>query len=771
MSETRFMGSTIRRREDPRLITGSATYVDDITLPGMLHLAILRSPHAHARITALDVSAARAHPGVAAVVTGEDLGGLMLSGEGSGDLEGAQPSEELAEKAPARPILARRIVRHAGEPVAAVVARSREEAQDALDLIAVEYEPLPAVVDAEAAAREGAPRVHAARRGNIVDGTRFTRGDAEAAFAGAEVTVSQRIVSQRMAPNPMEPRGVVAQVERGSGALTLWTSTQLAHGVRNRIVALFKLPESRVRVIAPEVGGAFGCKFGLYPEDALAAWCALRLQQPIKWIETRSESMLATNHGRGQVATISLAATREGAITGLRFKVIADLGAYGGTFLVDITNTMVTGCYDIPNVEAECLGAYTHKTFLASYRGAGRPEAAYYVERAIDLLARDLQMDPAEVRRKNFIPPSRFPYKTPGWATFDTGDYAVALDAAQRAIDYPALLAERDRLRAEGRIVGVGLASYVEICGFGWDTGSVRVEPGGSVTVYTGISPHGQGQETTFAQIVADVLGVDPEAVTVTHGDTQMGMGYGTGGSRGTAIGGAAVYKAAGQVREKMRQIAAHLLEAAPDDLELQSGAWSVQGVPGRAVSVAQIAQAAHTPAKLPQGMDPGLATTAAFDPGGTTAPFGTHIAFVEIARETGVVTVLRYVAADDCGAIISPQLVDGQVLGGVAQGIAQALYEELVYDEHGQLLTGTLMDYHLPRADQLPNATLVHTHTPTPLNPLGVKGIGEAATIGSTPAIVNAVHDALAPFGVRHVDMPLTPQKMWKTLSSVLRG
>ncbi|HWE61794.1 MAG TPA: molybdopterin cofactor-binding domain-containing protein, partial [Chloroflexota bacterium] len=398
----------------------------------------------------------------------------------------------------------------------------------------------------------------------------------------------------------------------------------------------------------------------------------------------------------------------------------------------------------------------------------GRPEATYYMERAVDLLARELQMDPADVRRKNFILPSQFPYKTPGWATFDTGEYATALTAAQQTIDYPALLAERDRLRREGRIVGVGLASYVEICGFGWETGSVRVEPGGSVTVYTGISPHGQGQETTFAQIVADVLGVAPDAVTVTHGDTQLGMGYGTGGSRGTAVGGAAVYKAACQVQDKMRQIAAHLLEAAPDDLALDDGAWSVQGVPGRAVTVAQIAQAAHTPARLPRDMDPGLAVTTAFDPGGTTAPFGTHIAFVEIDRDTGVVSVLRYVAADDCGTIISPQLVDGQVLGGIAQGISQALYEELVYDEDGHLLTGTLMDYHLPRAHQIPNAMLVHTHTPTPLNPLGVKGIGEAATIGSTPAMVNAVHDALAPFGVHHADMPFTPQKMWKILSGV---
>ena len=514
------------------------------------------------------------------------------------------------------------------------------------------------------------------------------RGDADAAFAGADVVVTQRMVSQRLAPNPLETRGVVATYERGSGALTVWTSTQWAHGVRDDLAALFKLPESRVRVIAPEVGGGFGCKFGLYPEDALAAWLAQRLGRPIKWIETRSESLLATNHGRGQEASVSLAAMRDGTITGLRCTVVGDLGAYGASFLTGITATMITGCYDIPNVQVDYLSAYTHKTFLAAYRGAGRPEAAYYVERTMDLLARELGIDPGELRRRNFIAPTAFPYKTHGWARFDTGDYSAALDAAQAAIDYPALLKERDRQRAAGHIVGVGMASYVEICGFGWDTGSVRVAPGGSVTVYTGVSPHGQGQETTFAQIVADVLGVSPDDVTVTHGDTQMGVGYGTGGSRGTAVGGAAVHKAAIEVREKMRQIAAHMLEASSEDLELQSGAWSVRGVPGRTVTVTQIATAAHDPGKLPAGMDPGLATTSSFNPGGTTAPFGTHIAFVEIDRDTGTIAVRRYVAADDCGNILSPVLVDGQVMGGVAQGLSQALFEELVYDEGGQLLT-----------------------------------------------------------------------------------
>jgi carbon-monoxide dehydrogenase large subunit len=756
------MGANIRRREDPRLMTGSATYIDDITLPGLLYLAFTRSPFAHARITAIDTTAASAHPDVFAVITGADLGGLLLSGGGGGENEGGQAGGEAV---PTRPILATTEVLHVGEMVAAVVAFTREAAEDGANLIEVDYETLPAVVDPEEASREGAPLVHANLGSNITGVSRMTRGDTAAAFADAEVTVSQRITSPRLAPNPMEPRGIVAQYERGSGVLTAWISTQGAHQERDALVELFKWPESKVRVIAPEVGGGFGCKVGLYPEYALAAWLTRKLSRPVKWIETRNESLVATNHGRGQVTELSLAATREGRITGLRLRVLGDIGAYGLAFLANITNTMITGCYDIPNVEAECLSVYTHKTFLAAYRGAGRPEAAYYIERLVDLLARDLGMDPAEIRRKNFLAPSSFPYQTHGWAWFDSGDYAVALDAALQAVEYPALLAERDRRRADGRLVGVGLASYVEICGFGWDVATVRVEPGGSVTVYTGVSPHGQGQETTFAQIVADVLGVQPDDVTVVHGDTHMGIGFGTGGSRGTAVGGAAVYKAANEVRQKMVQIAAHMLEAAPDDLELSDGAWNVRGVPGRSVTVTQVAATAHNPRKLPAGMDPGLSTTTSFDPGATAAPFGTHIVYVEIDPDTGTPEVLRYVSVDDCGTIISPVLVDGQVMGGIAQGVAQALYEEMIYDEDGGVLTGTLMDYVLPKAEQIPGVTMLHTHTVTPLNPLGAKGIGEAATIGSTPALVNAIHDALAPYGVRHLDMPLTPRKLWRAL------
>lgn len=766
MPSKSFMGATIRRREDPRLITGSSTYVDDIILPGMMYMALLRSPYAHARIASIDTSAAAALPGVMAVFSGQDLGSLRLASGSGNDAEGGGNAESTDAK-PERPILAVHTVVHVGEPVAAVIATSRAVAEDALAAIAMEYDLQPVVVDPESALEPTAPRVHRNLSSNATGYKKFARGDADAAFAAADVTITQRIVSPRLSPNPMEPRGVVAQYERGTAALTVWTSTQHAHGVRDNLMSLFDLPESRVRVIAPEVGGGFGCKFGLYPEDAMAAWAAMRLHRPIKWIEGRSEHLIATNHGRGQVAYISLAAQNDGIVTGLRVKVIGDLGAYGDTWLAECTATMITGCYDIPNTIGEAVSVYTHKTFLSAYRGAGRPEAAYYVERAMDILAHKMGMAPEDLRQRNFIAPENFPFKTHGWAKFDSGDYVVALDQALKTTNIDDLRAERAAMRASGRLVGIGLASYVEICGFGWDTGSVRVEPGGGVTLYTGVSPHGQGQETTFAQIAADVLGVDPNNVVLKWGDSHMGIGYGTGGSRGTAVGGSAIYKAALEVREKMRQIAAHLMEAAPDDLDLTDDGWAVKGVPGRSVTVTEIAAAAHDPAKLPKGMDPGLAYVTSFDPGDTTAPFGTHVAFVEVDRETGFVSVLKYVSVDDCGTIISPTLVDGQVMGGVAQGLSQALYEELVYDDEGQLLSGTLMDYNVPRAHQIPVVQPIHTHTPTVLNPLGVKGIGEAGTIGSTPVIVNAVMDALSPLGITHLDIPLTPQKLWKAITS----
>jgi carbon-monoxide dehydrogenase large subunit len=515
------------------------------------------------------------------------------------------------------------------------------------------------------------------------------------------------------------------------------------------------------------VGGGFGSKCGAYPEDVPAAYLSRKLGRPIIWLETRTEHIQSTVHGRSHIAYLDLAADPSGRITGLRLKLICDSGAYGAAWSADTTAGMITGCYNIPNVKSEAITVLTNKTPLGAYRGAGRPEAAYHVERGVDALARKMGVDSIEVRLRSFIPPDAFPYSAPDWPDFDSGEYARAMDAALERSGYQALRAEQEQARSEGRLVGVGTASYVEVCGFGWETSTVRVDPDGTVFIYTGISPHGQGQETTFAQMAADVLGVEPEQVTVRYGDTSMGSGFGTMGSRGTAVGGPAVYRASQTLSEKMRQIAAHMMEAAPEDLELGDGRWEVRGVPDRFITVKDVASAAYNPSSLPKEMEPGLTAVNNFDPGAITAPFGTHVCMVEVDRETGRVEILNYLSVDDCGTIVSPQLVTGQVHGGLAQGISQALYEEMVYSDDGQILTGTLVDYALPTANELPLYETSHTNTPTPHNELGIKGIGEAATIGSTPAVVNAVVDALSPLGVENLDMPLTPQRVWQAMQS----
>jgi carbon-monoxide dehydrogenase large subunit len=758
-----FMGAEIRRREDPRLITGSATYVDDLDPPGTVHMAVLRSPHAHARITRLDLSAARAYPGVLAVISGAEVAHLMPPREPE-QQGGEQGGEEGGGE---RPPLVADVVHFVGEGVAAVVAENRYIAQDALELIDVEYEVLPAVVDVEAALRDDAPRVHTHMANNIGTRREHSSGDVDTAFAQAEVIISQRMVNQRLAPSPLETRGVLANYHPASGTLEVHSSTQCAHFVRDALADTLHIPQSRVRVIAPEVGGGFGCKIGAYPEDVLAAYLSMQLGRPVKWIETRSESFQATVHGRSQVATVELAATRDGRVLGLKLRLLADTGAYDAGWLPQITAGMITGCYDIQNLKTEAMTVFTNKTPLGAYRGAGRPEAAYFIERAMDLLARELDIDPAEVRRRNFIRPESFPYQTADWPVFDSGEYERALEAALERIGYSALLAEREQARAQGRLFGVGFASYIEVCGFGWETATVHVEPDGTVSLYTGISPHGQGQETTFSQLVADVLGIDPNSVTVLYGDTALGYGQGTMGSRGTAVGGTAVYRAAVTLREKMREIAANLLEVAPHDLELEEGAWRVRGVPERFVTVAAVARAAYSGKGLSEGMEPGLSASNTFNPENVTAPFGTHVAVVEVDPETGVVGILRYLTVDDCGTIVSPLLVRGQVHGGAAQGISQGLYEEILYSDDGQLLTSNFASYAIPTIGEIPLMEVTHTHTPTPRNDLGVKGVGEAGSIGATPAIVNAVLDALAPRGIRHLDMPLTPEKIWRALQS----
>ena len=770
-----YVGARVRRKEDPRLITGSSQYVDDLKLPGMLHVAFVRSSYPHARIRGIDASAAKAMPGVVDVFTGRDLAARL---KGKSELipgEAPHPAEQKPEGIPVppeEPIAVERAL-YVGQPIAVVVATSAAVARDAAEAVVVDYEPLPAVIDPEVAMQDGAPQLYPHIPNNIGERWERVHGDIEAAFAQAHVVVKQRFRQQRLAGIPMETRAIVAAPDPLTQGVTVWSSTQAPHWNRNALAAALGLAHGQVRIIAPEVGGGFGVKIGAYQEDFILAALALHLHRPVKWVETRSEHLMATNHGRDQVVDYELAADAEGRILGLRARIVQNLGAYPrGLYLPSTTGLMACGCYDIPAVDIKAYGVYTNTMAVGAYRGAGRPEAAYYIERMMDLLARKLGKDPAEVRHLNYIPPEKFPYTTAAGEKYDTGDYAKALDKALEVSRYHEWRQKQQELRRQGRFVGVGLASYVEICGFGpYESAVVRVEPSGAVTVYTGTSPHGQGLETALAQLVADRLGADFDQIVVLHGDTQsVPEGHGTMGSRSLVVGGGAVLMAIDRIKEKAAQIAAHLLEAAAEDIEFVDGKWRVKGAPDRAVTLAEIAQAAYG-GNLPEGMEPGLVATDFFAPPDEVFPFGTHVAVVEVFPETGEVEILEYYSVDDCGPRINPLLVEGQVHGGLAQGIAQALWEEVRYDENGQLLTGTLMDYAMPKAAMLLSFTTDHTETPTPLNPLGAKGIGEAATIGSTPTIANAVMDALAPFGIEHLDIPLTPQKIWQAIREAQRA
>ncbi|HVH31479.1 MAG TPA: xanthine dehydrogenase family protein molybdopterin-binding subunit [bacterium] len=763
------LGARVKRREDPRLITGTATYVDDIFLPGLLHVVLVRSPHAHAKITAIETARAREAPGVVAVWTGEDVRARC------GPLPVGSRFKDM--KVPKRyPLVIDSVVRHVGDPVAAVVATTLPAARDASELVDVTYDPLLAVTDVEAALTPRAPVIHPELGTNICVRLTFG-GSVDDAFAHADRTLSLRIVQQRLVPSAMETRGVVAQFR--AGELTIWTSTQIPHVVKTTVAETVRVAEHQVRVVAPEVGGGFGSKLDVYGEEALLAALAVALGRPVKWIETRQENFLATIHGRGQVSYVDVAANADGTISGLRVRVLADLGAYAQLLTPSVprnTGLMASGCYRIPHVFAEVVEVFTNQTPTDAYRGAGRPEAAFSIERAADAVARALKLDPADVRRRNFIPPEAFPHKTATGATYDTGNYAQALDKALQIVGYPALREEQRKLRARGRYLGIGLSSYVEITGLGaaaglpggsWESATVRVEPTGKVTVLTGSSPHGQGEETTFAQIVSDRLGVSVDDVVVVHGDTRaVPHGVGTFGSRNTAVGGSAVHMASMRIREKATAIAAHLLEASPGDLVADGAQFYVRGSPQRTISFPDVARAAYKGAKLPPGTEPGLEATHFFAPPDLVCPFGTHICVVEIDPDTGEIAIRRYVAVDDCGNILNPLLVAGQVHGGITQGLAQALYEEAIYDKNGQLLTAGFLDYAVPRASHVPVMELDHTVTPSPHNPLGAKGVGEAGTIGATPAVVNAVLDALAPFGVESLDMPLTPRKVWEAIS-----
>ncbi len=763
MPVSKLVGARVKRREDPTLVRGLARYVDDINLPNTLHVAILRSPYAHARISSLETDAARQHPGVVAVVTGAEIKDQI------GPLPTSGGNETL--RVPKHYVLAVDKVCYVGDGVAAVVAEDRYAARDALDLIRVEYEPLPVVSDAEKALAPESPVIHSEWPDNVAFRSEQKEGNLAKAFKAADKIVRLRLVHQRLAPIAIEPRGVLARYRAAEKGLTVWSSTQIPHMLKSHLSQMLKLPENEVRVIAPEVGGGFGSKLNVYAEEGLLGYLALKLNRPVKWIEGRRENIQATIHGRGQVGAVEAAVKKDGTILGVRYKVVADIGAYHQLFTPAIppfTGLMLSGCYKIPAISIELTAAFTNKMSTDAYRGAGRPEATYVIERMVDRVARELGIDPVKVRKKNFPKPAEFPFKTATGLAYDSGNYELALNKALKLVGYEKLRRDQKRLRSRGRYLGIGLSTYVEICAMGpkgmWEYGKVQVEPTGKVTVLSGASPHGQGQKTSFAQIVADELGVGLDDITVIHGDTAaVPKGIGTFGSRATAVGGIAVYQAAEKVKEKARSIAAHILEADPEDLVFSDGKFSVKGVPKKGITIQQIALEAHAAKKLPKKMEPGLSATSVFEPSNFTFPFGTHICVVEVDPKSGGIELKKYVAVDDCGKVINPLLVDGQIHGGIAQGLGQALYEEVVYDENGQLLTGSLMDYALPKAGDLPRLELARTETPTPVNPLGVKGVGEAGTIGSTPAVVNAVVDALFPFGVTHIDMPLKPEKIWR--------
>jgi carbon-monoxide dehydrogenase large subunit len=767
----KLIGQSFKRVEDPRLITGEGRYVDDVQLPRMCYAAILRSPYAHARIRHIDVSKALQTPGVITVITGKDILGKI------GPLPcAAHPVPEM--KMPTHYALAVNKVYFVGHPVAVVVAEDRYLARDALDLIEVDYEELPPVTDPQKALQPDAPIIHEDLGTNLAFEWKIEGGDVDAAFAQAEVIVRQEFVNQRLIPVPMEPRCVLAEWDAGNRLLTIWTSTQIPHLVRSLVAGMLNLPENHVRVIAPDVGGGFGQKLQVYVEEALMGYLAMTLDRPVKWTETRRENFMASIQGRDQIGVMELALKRDGTILGLRYDVIADMGAYYQLLtpaIPTLTGLMLCGAYKIPAVRMTKKAVFTNKMCTDAYRGAGRPEATFLLERMMDLAAKELGIDPAEIRRKNFIPPDAFPYTTPHGITYDSGNYEAALNRALELVEYEKWRKEQQEARKQGRYIGIGISSYVEICGMGpskampaggWESATVRVEPSGKVIVLTGAHPHGQGEETSFTQIVAEELGVAPEDVMVIHGDTEkVQYGIGIFGSRGLAVGGTAVYMAAQRVKEKARKIAAFLLNVSEAEVEARDGTFVNRNDPSKFVTWQQIAQAAYDPKNYPPDMEPGLVATAFYEPSNFTFPSGTHICVCEVDIETGEVKILRYVAVDDCGKVVNPLLVEGQIIGGIVQAFGQAMMERCVYDENGQLLTGELLDYAIPKAHNAPKIVVDRVETPSPVNPLGAKGVGEAGTIGATPAFINAVCDALEPLGIRHIDMPLTPARVWHAI------
>ncbi|MGI5269055.1 xanthine dehydrogenase family protein molybdopterin-binding subunit [Nonomuraea sp. CA-218870] len=767
------VGKARKRKEDARLLTGRTRWTDNLRQPGMLHVAFLRSPMAHARITRVDVAGARELPGVFAAFAGQDVA------DEQGSLPCAWPvSEDIV--IPEHPPMAVSEVRYAGEIVACVVATDRYRAADALEAIEVDYEPLPPVLDLEAALAPDSPKVHEA--GNQAFSVKITSGDIEGAFRDAPVVIDRTYVQQRLIGAAMEPRAVLAATDGDS--YTLWTSTQIPHVLRVMLAMVTGIPEHQLRVIAPDVGGGFGTKLQVTAEEVLCLLLSRRLGKAVKWTESRSEGNMAVHQGRGQLQHVRLAAEADGRVRGLQVDLLADMGAY--LMLVTpgvpmLGATMFNAIYKMDAYEFACKGVFTTKTPTDAYRGAGRPEATFAIERIMDELAAELRLDPIEVRRRNWIKHEEFPYTTISGLTYDSGNYEAATDRALQLFGYDKLRAEQAdrRDRGDPLQLGIGVSTFTEMCGLapsrmlgeanygagGWEHASVRMLPTGKVEVVTGTSPHGQGHVTSWSQIAADALGVPFEDVTVVHGDTAIShKGMDTYGSRSLVVGGVAVLQACEKVREKARKLAAHLLECAPDDLEFAGGAFTVKGTESR-TTIQELALAAFAAHNLPEGAEARLDSDATFDPVNYSFPHGTHLAAVEVDTETGQVRVRSYVAVDDVGTVINPLIVEGQVHGGIAQGIGQALYEEAVYDAEGNLLTATLADYLVPSAADLPDFVTDRTETPATSNPLGAKGVGEAGTIASTPAVVNAIVDALRPHGVRDVPMPCTPERVWRAL------
>ena len=770
------VGRALRRKEDPPLITGRARYIEDITVPGMLWAAFVRSPEANARIVSIDTSAAAARDGIVAVFTGEDMSDL------GGPLPMAWVPPGVEVNNPDHWPLARGAVKHVGDPVAVVIGEDRYAVSDATEDVIVEYESLPVIVDPEAALA-GGPYVHEELGTNKVHEWSLAGGDVEAGFAEADVIVERRVINHRIAGAPIECRGVLAEYRAGS--LTLWTATQVPHFVRLFMALLLGLGEDRVRVIAPEVGGGFGQKLQVYGEELLACWAARKLDRPVKWIETRSENMSVAHQGRDQISQVRMGAKRDGTLTAFHVKILADFGAYNMilTPLIPSLGAFVMGgCYKIPNVQTDITGVFTNKCPTDAIRGAGRPEATQMIEVTLDQLAHELGMDPLEIRRKNFIPKEDFPAAVATGVVYDSGDYHKTLDKLLEHVDVAGFRSEQERLRAEGIYRGIGFCTWTEICGLApsritgpagvgvqaglWESAMIRVHNTGAVTVYTGTSPHGQGLETAMAQIVADKLGVDPAVVEVVHGDTAIGPeGRNTYGSRSLATGGEAVAKATDKIVAKVKAIVAAELEAAPEDIDVIDGQFSVRGSPDKGLGLADVAGIAYIGA-VPEGMEPGLEETTFYDPENFVFPFGAHACIVDVDAQTGKVTVERYVAVDDCGRAVNPMLIEGQIHGGVVFGIGQALYERVHYDEEGQLITGTFVDYALPTAAETPSFETDRTETPSPVNSLGAKGVGEAGTIAASAAVTNAVIDALRPLGVDYMNMPLSPMRVWEAIS-----